>query len=264
VPSAGALVVTEPAVTVRADLLSTLTRRVLFAPLSDRGRADMVAIRLKTAITLGVLAEGERLPAEADLAAQLKISPVTLRDALTQLRDQGLVTTRRGRGGGTVVANPLPSLLSASAEQARALSSVDLRDLADWRRAMAAESARLAARRASGENLTLLARAVSRMASAGDEVEARRADGRFLIEVAGAAQSVRLSWNMISLQVEYAPLLTLAYTDPVLRSTVAGLFQATVDAVGSAEPEQARDCAVQAVDRVAERVSDLRTRGWRT
>jgi len=247
---------------VRADLLSTLTRRVLFAPLSEHGRADVVAVRLKTAITLGVLAEGEQLPAEADLAAQLNISPVTLREALTQLRDQGLVTTRRGRGGGTVVANPLPSLLSASAEQARALSSVDLRDLADWRRAIAAESAQLAARRASNENLTVLARTASRMASAGDEIEARRADGRFLIEVAGASQSVRLSSTMIGLQVEYAPLLTLAYTAPDLRASVAGLFEGTVGAIRDTEPARARDCAVRAVDEVATRVSELRARGW--
>jgi GntR family transcriptional repressor for pyruvate dehydrogenase complex len=250
-------------VTVRADLLSTLTRRVLFAPLSEHGRADLVAVRLKTAITLGVLAEGEQLPAEADLAAQLNISPVTLREALTQLRGEGLVTTRRGRGGGTVVATPLPSLLSASAEQARVLSSVDLRDLADWRRAIAGESARLAARRASSENLALLARAVSRMANAGEEVEARRADGRFLIEVAGASQSVRLSANMISLQVEYAPLLTLAYTDPVLRSTVADLFAAAAGAIRDAEPDEARTCAVRAVDAVAEKVAELRAGGWR-
>jgi DNA-binding FadR family transcriptional regulator len=247
---------------VRADLLSTLTRRVLFAPLAEHGRADLVAARLKTAITLGVLAEGEQLPAEADLAAQLNISPVTLREALGQLRGQGLVSTRRGRGGGTVVASPLPNLLSAAADQARALSGLDLRELADWRRAIAAESARLAARRASAENLALLARACSRMASAGDEVEARRADGRFLIELAAASQSVRLSMSMISLQVEYAPLLMLAYTGGALRRAVAELFEATVRAVRDGDADRARRCVEQALDRVADEVARLRARGW--
>src|ERR1700694_5722 len=83
------------------DLLSTLTRRVLFAPLADQGRAGAVAERLRTAISLGILAENEQLPSETDLAAQFNISPVTLRDALTELRAAGLVTTLRGRGGGT-------------------------------------------------------------------------------------------------------------------------------------------------------------------
>jgi DNA-binding FadR family transcriptional regulator len=247
---------------VRVDLLSTLTRRVLFAPLAEHGRADAVAARLRTAITLGVLAEGERLPAEADLATQLNISPVTLREALAQLRGQGLVTTRRGRGGGTVVASPLPNLLAVAAEQARAFSSLDLRDLADWRRAIATEAARLAARRASTENVALLVRGSRRMASAHDEVEARRADGRFLIEVAAAAQSVRLSKSMIGLQVEYAPLLTLAYMDAGLRSTVAALFEGTVRAIQQADSEQAGACAGQAVDQVGRKVAELRARGW--
>ena len=55
---------------MRNDLVSTLTRRVLFAPLDGPGRADTVAQRLRSAIALGVLAEGDVLPSEAELAAQ--------------------------------------------------------------------------------------------------------------------------------------------------------------------------------------------------
>jgi GntR family transcriptional regulator, transcriptional repressor for pyruvate dehydrogenase complex len=247
---------------VRTDLLSTLTRRVLFAPLADQGRADVVAGRLRTAITLGVLAEGEQLPAEPDLAAQFNISPVTLREALTQLRELGLVTTRRGRGGGTVVAAPLPDQRRAAVEESRPLSSLDLRDLADWRRAIAAESALLAARRASSENVALLARGCARLAAATDEVEARRADSRFLIELAAASQSVRLSTGMLSLQVEYAPLLTLVYVDAAIRTRMSELFADVVNAVRDADPDRARRCAVQAVDDVAARAAELRAGGW--
>jgi GntR family transcriptional repressor for pyruvate dehydrogenase complex len=131
------------------DLLSTLTRRVLFAPLADHGRAGAVAERLRTAISLGILAENEQLPSETTLAAQFNISPVTLRDALTELRAAGLVTTRRGRGGGTVVSGPMPDQHGTNLDQVSTLSSIDLRDQADWRRAVGVESARLAARRAA-------------------------------------------------------------------------------------------------------------------
>jgi DNA-binding FadR family transcriptional regulator len=247
---------------VRTDLLSTLTRRVLFAPLADQGRADVVAVRLRTAIILGVLAEGDQLPAEAELAAQFNISPVTLREALTQLREQGLVTTRRGRGGGTVVSAPLPHQLRAAVEQVRGLAGLDLRDLADWRRAIAAEAASLAARRASSENLALLERGSARLSTTGDEVEARRADSRFLIELAAASQSVRLSTSMISLQVEYAPLLTLAYADSGMRTAVAELFTDAVRAIRAADADVARRRVVQAVDHVAVRVAELRAGGW--
>ena len=59
--------------------------------------------QLATAIRLGVFVDGEQLPPERDLAERLGVSRNTLREAIAALRDSGLVTTRRGRGGGTVV-----------------------------------------------------------------------------------------------------------------------------------------------------------------
>lgn len=247
---------------MRTDLVSTLTRRVLFAPLDAPGRADTVAERLRSAIALGVLAEGDLLPPESDLAAQFSISPVTLREALTQLRDQGVVATRRGRGGGTVVIQPQVNQVQTAREQVRHLSGLDLRDLADWRRAIVSESARLAARRASSEDIQLLARGCIRLAAAQDEAAARSADGRFVIELAAASQSVKLSSGLINLQVEYAPVLTLVYTDPALRSEVAGRLQAVMVAVRDGNQDEAQEQARLAVDLVAARAAELRTMGW--
>lgn len=59
--------------------------------------------QLARAIRLGVLADGEQLPPERDLAERLGVSRNTLREAIAALRESGLVTTRRGRGGGTWV-----------------------------------------------------------------------------------------------------------------------------------------------------------------
>lgn len=59
--------------------------------------------QLARAIRLGVLGDGEQLPPERDLAERLGVSRNTLRDAIAALRESGLVTTRRGRGGGTWV-----------------------------------------------------------------------------------------------------------------------------------------------------------------
>ena len=244
------------------DLLSTLTRRVLFAPLADQGRAGAVAERLRTAINLGILAENELLPSETDLAAQFNISPVTLRDALTELRAAGLVTTRRGRGGGTVVCGPLPDQRRASIQQVSSLSSVDLRDLADWRRTIGVESARLAARRASEWDFTLLDRGVENVESASDAVDARRADSRYFIELAAASQSARLSRASIRLQVEYAPVLTLVYAGETSRKAVASLLQDVTLAVRQARVDQAGRSAAEAVDLVAARAAMLRAQGW--
>ncbi len=99
------------------------------------GLAGQVAQRLREAIQLGILLDGERLPPEARLAEQLGVSTVTLREALAVLREQGLVTTRRGRGGGTFVT--AADLDSALGRRLRDLSVAQVRDLGDHRGAIA-------------------------------------------------------------------------------------------------------------------------------
>jgi GntR family transcriptional regulator len=61
---------------------------------------------LADAIAAGQLRPGDRLPTEHDLAAWLGVSRMTLRHALSELSQRGLVTRTVGRGGGTFVAEP--------------------------------------------------------------------------------------------------------------------------------------------------------------
>ncbi|MGB6458073.1 MAG: GntR family transcriptional regulator [Streptosporangiaceae bacterium] len=61
---------------------------------------------LADAIAAGQLSPGDRLPTENDLAAWLGVSRMTLRHALGELAQRGLVTRAVGRGGGTFVAEP--------------------------------------------------------------------------------------------------------------------------------------------------------------
>lgn len=62
--------------------------------------------QLAELIAGGALAPGERLPPERDLAAELGVSRMTLRHALSSLVRRGLVTRAVGRSGGTFVAEP--------------------------------------------------------------------------------------------------------------------------------------------------------------
>lgn len=66
----------------------------------------VLAEELRDRILSGELAEGERLPVEEDLTAQFGVARTTLREALRVLESQGLITIRRGRGGGPVVTHP--------------------------------------------------------------------------------------------------------------------------------------------------------------
>src|SRR5258708_23210853 len=61
---------------------------------------------LADAIATGRLTPGDRLPTEQDLAGWLGVSRMTLRHALAQLAQRGLVSRTVGRSGGTFVAEP--------------------------------------------------------------------------------------------------------------------------------------------------------------
>src|SRR3712207_5527990 len=139
------------------------SRAAVFAPLESGRRADAVVRRLIDGITLGLLAPDEQLPSESDLAETFGVSPVTVREALTVLRAQGLVATRRGRGGGSFVRDVRDRHTALLHERLREVSPSELRDLADHYAAITGSSAQLAADRAGEQDVELLARSVAEL-----------------------------------------------------------------------------------------------------
>ena len=59
---------------------------------------EQVAAEIRRAIADGEAKPGERLPPAKDLAAILQVNTNTVLRALRQLRDEGLLEFRRGRG----------------------------------------------------------------------------------------------------------------------------------------------------------------------
>ena len=81
----------------------------MLRPVRQGNAFEETVERLLTAIKLGVVAPGERFPAERELAAQLGISRLTLREAIRELHEAGYVCSRRGRFGGTFVTYTRPA-----------------------------------------------------------------------------------------------------------------------------------------------------------
>lgn len=220
-------------------MLSGDARSVLFAPLDDGwGRSRAVSRRLGSAIALGLLADGEQLPSEQELATSLNVSTLTLRDALADLRGKGLVETRRGRGGGSFVRASAAALAGQSTERLADISVSDLRELGDVQGAVAGTAAALAAERASETEIRRLRRLATQIGEARDGAELTRLDGRYHAELAAAAQSARLTMLEIELQGELAELI---HASPRLRARELSAGRlAVVDAIAARDPERAR------------------------
>ncbi|HTT53125.1 MAG TPA: FCD domain-containing protein [Streptosporangiaceae bacterium] len=237
--------------------LATVRSRTVFAPLDAGGRAETVARRLAQAITLGLLLDGECLPAESQLAVQFGVSPVTLREALAMLRDMGLVETRRGRRGGSFIRVPDQAQATRLEPQLRLLSLHDLRDIGDHRAAVAGAAAQLASQRALDSDVRTLREHVGRLRGATSRTERRRADARIHIEIAAAAQSPRLTRQEMDLWSEVGDLIWLPVTGDQV-AVVTAEHEELVDAIGRAGPDQARRLAEQHVRGETERLIRLR------
>src|SRR3954470_13719023 len=116
-----------------------------FRPLQ---RYEQIAERLAADIRSGLLAPGERLPSERELARDLEVSRASVREALAALQLRGVVETRPGAGTFVPAEPPLSDV-----PQHDASPSAVLEARAQLEPAMARLAAARAQRDAAAENL---------------------------------------------------------------------------------------------------------------
>jgi GntR family transcriptional repressor for pyruvate dehydrogenase complex len=94
------------------------SERGLFAIPVRAARAFEIAVEnIIDGIEQWGLSVGDTLPTETVLAQQLQVSRPTVRQALHLLRDSGLVSLRRGGGGGVFVESPVIPAFSVSTDR---------------------------------------------------------------------------------------------------------------------------------------------------
>jgi GntR family transcriptional repressor for pyruvate dehydrogenase complex len=185
----------------------------VFDPVQTATTLEETVERLGTAIRLGLLGPGDRLPPERDLAEQFGIARSTLRQALTSLTESGHLIALRGRGGGTFVSDAPPLAESSRAD----LEAGHWREVLDQRIAVEVGTVVLAAERARPEDLARLHLHVETMRAVDDWQGYRRADVFFHLGLAETAQSGRLLAAMTELQGQMSELIGhIAHPAPVL------------------------------------------------
>ncbi len=201
-----------------ASLESVASLEAVFAPVRSQTAFEETVDRLGTAIKLGLLPPGTRLPAERELCGRLGIARSTLRQALVALGQSGHLTATRGRGGGTFVADPQPPAEPPSQELLSAW-----RDVCDERMAVEVGVSVLAAERADEETLDTLDGLVTAIDGLLKDFPAyRQADVRLHVGLAEATHSPRLVTAMTEVQGAMTGLISLiAHPPQVLASSNA-------------------------------------------
>lgn len=178
------------------------TNTAVFEPVAAQSTYEQTVLRLGTAIRIGILEAGARLPPERDLAEQLGISRSTLRQALSHLTRTGHLVAVRGRTGGTFVAETPPVASD------RPVSPERTRELLDWRMALELGTVGLAAERATDAQRADLEEVAGGCGDQEEWPDFRRHDASFHLRLAEAAHSERVVTAMTHVQGELSDLLT--------------------------------------------------------
>jgi GntR family transcriptional regulator, transcriptional repressor for pyruvate dehydrogenase complex len=183
----------------------------VFEPVHSPTTFEETVERLGTAIRLGLLEPGDRLPPERELAEQFGISRSTLRQALTTLVQSGHLVSLRGRSGGTFVAEAPPMWEGDGALRP------DWREVLDQRVALECGVALLAAERSDSDAFARMDDLIEQMDARESFGDYRRADVRWHITLAEAAGAARLVAAITEVQGEMTELIALiAHPDTVL------------------------------------------------
>jgi GntR family transcriptional repressor for pyruvate dehydrogenase complex len=162
--------------------------------------SQAVSRQIEGLILRGILRAGERLPSERDLAERLDVSRPSLREAIADLCDRGLLETRPGSG--LYVAEVLGSAFSPALIALFSSHPEALFDAIAFRRDMEGLAAERAARHASDTDLLVVDAAFRRLDQAqsgrGAEEEADL-DAAFHMAIIEAGHNVVLLHMMRSM-----------------------------------------------------------------
>jgi len=151
---------------------------------------EHIVEQIERAIFDGRLGCGDRLPPERELVRQFRASRVAVREALRTLEHRGLIDVRHGSSGGHFVRAVDTGLLRRDFTTLLRLARVSVSQLTEARLLIEPEIARLAAHRASDDDLKMLRSVLEeRNELVRSGVEPRSLDIGFHRRVAGVAKN---------------------------------------------------------------------------
>jgi GntR family transcriptional repressor for pyruvate dehydrogenase complex len=212
--------------------------------------SSSVVRQIEQLILRGILRPGERLPAERDLADRLGVSRPSLRDAIAELSDRGLLTSRAGSG--VFVAEVLGSAFSPALTNLFATHEEAVFDYLAFRRDMEGLAAERAARFGSDTDLKVIDTIFRKMEAAHqkrDPTDEAELDAQFHMAIIEASHNVimlhmmRSMFELLRQGVFYNR--QMMFKNRMTRDSLLDQHRAMNDGVQARDPAAAR-AAVEA------------------
>ncbi|MGR3291256.1 MAG: FadR/GntR family transcriptional regulator [Paracoccaceae bacterium] len=220
-----------------------------FTKIQSEKLSSSVVQQIELLILRGILRAGDRLPAERDLSQQLGISRPSLRNAITDLSNRGLLVSRAGSG--IFVAEHLGSAFSESLITLFSRHDEAVFDTIDFRTDMEGLAAERAARIASDTDLKIINSVFQKMQTAHDKVDPSdeaRLDADFHMAIIEAGHNVimlhmmRSMFQLLREGVFYNR--QVIFRQKTTRRSMLNQHRAINDAIQNRNPDAAR-AAVQ-------------------
>ena len=221
--------------------------------MTQKDLSAQIASAIRDAIVSGKLIVDERLPSEAELSDQFRVSRPTVREALKRLAAQNLIRTQRGATGGAFVRRL--SFEDAQAQQITtstlllSMNAVDFQTACEARFALERACAPLACTRRSADHLATMRAEIHRQGQQGLSDEAFCASDvalhRALVD---GAQNPVLSYQLAGAIEAIEPLMNMITFSARDRARIVALHGNIADRLEQRAPDDLEQ-ALSALER---------------
>ncbi|MGV6805049.1 MAG: FadR/GntR family transcriptional regulator [Ruegeria sp.] len=211
-------------------------------PQKSTDLSAQIAQAIRDAIVSGELIVDERLPSEAELSEQFKVSRPTVREALKRLAAQSLIRTQRGASGGAFVNRlSFPDAYSQQITTSTLLLSmneVSFDTACEARYALERACAPLSAQRRTADQLATMRAEIFRQAQPGLTDEAFCAsDVAFHRALVDGADNPVLSYQLAGAVEAMQPLMNMITFTARSREEIIRLHSKIADALEAQDAE---------------------------
>ncbi|MFN3938215.1 MAG: FadR/GntR family transcriptional regulator [Gemmobacter sp.] len=234
-----------------------------FSPVKSERLSTAVVRQIEALILRGILRPGERLPSERDLADRMEVSRPSLREAIAELQQRGLLVSRAGSG--LFVAEVLGSAFSPALIELFRTHETAVDDYLAFRRDMEGLAAARAATVGSDTDLAVVGTIFAKMEaaharrSAADEA---RHDADFHMAIVEASHNVvmlhmmRSMYDLLREGVFYNR--QAMFRQRTTRDTLLDQHRAINTALQARDPAGARRAVETHLDFVARALAEVR------